>query len=74
MVPRRPAGGSDGRTVQPVDAGCVIVRVPRRAPDGRSRDNHDAYETLRGQPWFADVKYLGCDQRYHLFQRPKGVL
>jgi hypothetical protein len=49
--------------------GFIIVRVPRIVA-GRSIDKAEAQESLRGQPWFADLQILGTTSKWHLFQRP----
>jgi hypothetical protein len=49
--------------------GFIIVRVPRIVA-GRSIDKAEAQESLRDQPWFADLQILGTTSKWHLFQRP----
>jgi hypothetical protein len=49
--------------------GFIIVRAPR-VIDGRSIDKAEARESLRDQPWFADLQILGTTSKWHLFQRP----
>jgi len=53
--------------------GFLIVRVPRiRAR--KPVDRRQALETLAGKPWFADVRYVGCDVRWYVFERPDDRL
>jgi hypothetical protein len=49
--------------------GYVVVRVPRLLL-GKSIDLAEAQETLRDQPWFADLRVLGSTPKWHLFERP----
>jgi hypothetical protein len=49
--------------------GFIIVRVARVVA-GRSIDKAEAQESLRDQPWFADLQILGTTSKWHLFQRP----
>jgi hypothetical protein len=54
--------------------GFITIRVPRRRPDGSQMDSSEARETLRGEPWFAEVQHRGTTNRYHLFDRPDTEL
>ncbi len=50
--------------------GWIVVRVARKRPDQTTLDLREALETLRGRPWFAQLRILGTDLRWHLFERP----
>lgn len=50
--------------------GFVMIRVKRRRADGTPIDAAEARETLRGEPWFAEVQHRGSTMRHHLFNRP----
>lgn len=54
---------------RPMTPGFLLVCVPRYL-DGRPIDAREARATLRGQPWFAELKVLGSVARFHLFERP----
>lgn len=55
-----------GRTVTP---GCQIERVARDQR-GKTLSREEALELLRGEPWFAELRHVGSDARYHIFERP----
>jgi hypothetical protein len=57
---------SVGRTTTP---GFVLVRV-FRLRGGRSIDRNEARETLRGNSWFAELRHVSSERRWHLFERP----
>ncbi len=59
------------RAAQP---GFIVVRVARKDQRGRTRDQNEAYRTLMGKRWAKGVRYLGVDDRYHLFERPDPKL
>jgi len=63
----RRRGRSSSREPRP---GFIVVRVRRRDRNGKPLDRDKALETLRGNPWFAEVRHLGTDRNYHLFDRP----
>jgi len=53
--------------------GFLLVKVPR----SRARvpiDRRQALDTLSGKPWFAEVRYVGCDVRWYVFERPDDKL
>lgn len=67
VVPATPSRGRySGRPVSP---GFVLVRVPCVA-DGRRIDREEALQRLADKPWHADLRHLGSDARFHLFERP----
>lgn len=75
LAANRIAGKSTGlrgrsESLTKVTQGWVIVRVPRRDDAGRPLDSAEALSTLRERPWFASLRVLGTDVRYHLFERP----
>lgn len=49
--------------------GFILVRVARRQA-GVSIDRDEARRTLRGEPWFAELRHVGTDARFHVFERP----
>lgn len=53
--------------------GFVIVRVSRKRGNVPI-DRDAARETLRGEPWFAEVRHVGSDVRFHIFERPDAEL
>lgn len=53
--------------------GFVIQRVGRKLK-GRALDRDEARETMRGQPWFAELRHVGSDARFHIFERPDTEL
>ena len=53
--------------------GFIPVCVLRRRGPHRGRAER-ARETLRGEPWFAELRYLGSDARFHVFERPDVAL
>lgn len=63
------AGTIQGKLVRAVSPGFIAVRVARRC-DGRSIDRDEALQTLRFRPWFAELRHLGSDARWHFFERP----
>lgn len=46
--------------------GFVMVRVPR--VPGVDRD--EARQSLAHEPWFSELRHIGTDARYHVFERP----
>jgi len=62
----RRRGASLAATLSP---GFVLERVRRYGPAG-TIDAKEARATLRHEPWFAEVRHLGSDRRWHLFERP----
>lgn len=50
--------------------GFVLVRVARRSSTAASVDRNEALASLRGQPWFSELRHLGSDSKWHLFERP----
>jgi hypothetical protein len=56
---------------QQVSPGFLIVRVPRRRGNVPI-DGDTARDTFRGQPWFRELRHLGTDERWHIFERPDG--
>jgi len=55
------------RTLQP---GWKLVRVRILRPDGTKIDSQSAWDSLRGKPWFGELRLLGSDTTWHLFERP----
>lgn len=53
--------------------GFVIVRVPRRR-GAVPIDRDEARRALRGEPWFSELRHIGSDARFHIFERPDVVL
>jgi hypothetical protein len=49
--------------------GFVLVRVSRKR--GVIPIDRDAARlTLRGQPWYSELRHIGSDVRFHIFERP----
>jgi sirohydrochlorin ferrochelatase len=70
-----PAIGRHGKSsAEAASPGFIVVRVSSLASDGSHRDRDEAYETLRGEPWFAELRRLGSvmvrGTIWHLFERP----
>jgi len=63
----RRRGKSFARAPQP---GFIVERVRRHPPAGGAIDAKQARMTFREEPWFADLRHLGSDRRWHLFERP----
>jgi hypothetical protein len=69
-------GASPVRFANPVELlrnatpGWILVRVQRYDGLGKSRDRRDALASLAGKPWFAELRFLGGDPKYFLFERP----
>lgn len=61
-VPTRYSGGQ-------ASPGFVIVRV-RRLRAGYPIDRDIARKTLRDEPWYSELRHLGSDARFHIFERP----
>jgi hypothetical protein len=59
-------GRYSGKSASP---GFVLVRV-RRKRGNVPIDRDTARQTLRSEPWFAELRHIGTDARYHLFERP----
>lgn len=55
------------RTATP---GWILVRVRQRRSWGVMLDHQTALETLRHKPWFAELRALGSDGGWFLFERP----
>lgn len=55
-----------GRAAAP---GFVVERVAALR-DGHAITRDEARETFRGEPWFAELRHLGTDSRWHIFERP----
>lgn len=57
-----------------VPAGFTAVSVAVVTADGTKRDRYEALETLRGEPWYAKVTYVGSGMTAqgptHVFARP----
>lgn len=60
----------NGRDASP---GFILVRVPRR-PKGIPIDAKEARQTLAHEPWHAELRHLGSDVRFHIFERPDSEL
>lgn len=56
-----------GKTASP---GFRIVRVRRRPPGKKPIDAVAAKQTLHKKRWFAELRFLGTDETWHLFERP----
>ncbi|HET9748346.1 MAG TPA: hypothetical protein VFS06_03495 [Casimicrobiaceae bacterium] len=50
--------------------GYLLLRVPRRAPGGRAIDHLEAAQAFADKPWASEVRYLGPEKNWHLFERP----
>lgn len=51
--------------------GCLIIRIRRRHPGGGARDAREAFEAeLADKPWAKEVRYVGADIRWHIYERP----
>jgi len=57
-------------TCRSATPGHIVVRVSRYGEGGRPIDGDEAQRSLRGQPWFSELRRLGSDARFHLFERP----
>lgn len=69
VSPPKPGWNSPRKLVSESTPGFVIVRVPVMHA-GRRIDAIEALDTLRAEPWFAELRQLGSDTRFHLFERP----
>ncbi len=49
--------------------GFVIVPVLRQQ-QGRLLDRREALDTLSGESWFGELRHIGSDARFHVFERP----
>ncbi len=63
----RQRGKSFARAAQP---GFVIERVRRHPPGGETVDAKQARLTFEDRPWFAELRHIGSDRKWHLFERP----
>ena len=52
-----------------VTPGFKLVRV-RRFHAGKPVDSKEARAKFSAEPWFAELRHLGSDKRFHLFERP----
>ena len=64
-------GGTTATASRP---GFIAIRIPKVGADGSPLDAAEARETLRDQPWFAEVQHRGSTKHYHLFDRPDTEL
>lgn len=55
-----------GDTASP---GFIVVRVLRMRA-GFPIDRDEARRTLQNEPWFAELRHIGSDARFHIFERP----
>lgn len=60
----------DHSIAKPLTDGWILVRVSRRSGRGEPRDRRDALVTLQGKPWLAELRYLGAEGQWFLFERP----
>lgn len=49
---------------------CPPLRVRRHPPAGGTIDAKQARMTFREEHWFSDLRHLGSDRKWHLFERP----
>jgi len=59
--------------VRSVAPGHILVRVRISRPDGRKFDTNDAWQSLRKMPWHRELKHIGTDSTWHLFERPDSA-
>ena len=52
-----------------VTPGFVLERV-KRNNGNRWIDRDEAKRRFQCEPWFAEVRHLGSDKKFHLFERP----
>jgi hypothetical protein len=57
-------------TMRDRTTGWLLVRVARRDTRGRSRDVHEAVLTLKHQPWYRELRFLGLSPSFICFERP----
>lgn len=57
-------------SLRQVTPGYVLLRVPR-SRSGRSIDSAEALTRFHSEPWFGELRKLGSDVRYHLFEYPR---
>ena len=64
--------GISPRTTLRADVLTLPIRTgtARRAIAGRSVDREEAMRAFAAEPWFAELRYVGTDARYHVFERP----
>ncbi len=65
---RQPSGRA--RSAAP---GHVLVRVRIRRSDGGKFDSNDAWNSLRRMPWHRELRHIGTDSTWHLFERPDSA-
>ncbi len=53
--------------------GHVLVRVRIKRPDGSRFDANDAWQSLRKMPWHRELRHIGTDSTWHLFERPDSA-
>jgi hypothetical protein len=58
---------SIARSAQP---GFLLVRVKRHQAGAEPLDAKQARMRFQHEPWFAELRHLGSDRRWHLFERP----
>jgi hypothetical protein len=51
-----------------------LVRVRIRRLDGRKFDANDAWQSLVKMPWHRELKHIGTDSTWHLFERPDSAV
>lgn len=60
-----------------VPSSHIAVRVPLAGPEGQHRDRYEAIQTLRHEPWFSQLEYVGSGfargEAVHVFRRPRDA-
>jgi hypothetical protein len=64
-----------GETNKARTPGYILIRFARARPGKPPRDQREVFEQeLAKKPWAREVRYLGIDQKWHLFERPDPAL
>lgn len=51
-------------------SGYLMIRVRRRAPDGKARDFREAFAEIAHHAWANEVRFVATGPRWHIFERP----
>ena len=59
-----------GSVIASASPGFIVVRVARKDATGQPIDSREARRSLRDRPWANQLRALGTDVRWHIFERP----